>query len=142
MSRRPRLHDSAPHESVRCVVDYALARRAALAALGAGRVPRREVCDADPYLIRASRYHGEPSDHACPVCRDAGLVTVTYTFGDCFRGDVSGRARSTRELSALAEELPEFNVYVVEVCGACRWNHLLTSYVLGTGQPVRRRARS
>lgn len=142
MPRRLRLYDSAPHESVRCVVDYALARRSSLAALAQGRVARREVCDADAYLLRAARYHGERSQDPCPVCRDTDMVTVTYTFGECFRPDVSGRARATRELAALAAELPEFNVYVVEVCRACRWNHLLTSYVLGSGAPVKRRARS
>jgi hypothetical protein len=26
----------------------------------------------------------------------------------------------------------EFNVYVVEVCRTCSWNHLVQSYVLGT----------
>lgn len=127
---------------MRCVVDYALARRATLSALARGRIPRRDACDADAYLLRAARYHGEPADTPCPVCRDGGLVTVTYTYGECFRPDVSGRARHSRELAALAAELPEFNVYVVEVCVACRWNHLVTSYVLGTGAPLKRRARS
>ena len=32
---------------------------------------------------------------------------------------------------------------IVEVCRDCAWNHLVTSYVLGTdGLPARRRARS
>src|SRR3954471_2416526 len=61
----------------RSVVDYALVRRAALADLAAGRVARREVCDAQPYLLRAARYHGQPTQEPCPVCRHA-LVHVTY----------------------------------------------------------------
>jgi hypothetical protein len=69
-------------------------------------------------------------------------VRVSYTYGDCFRADVNGRARTPRELSALADEHPEFTVYLVEVCADCRWNHLLASYVLGTGEPIARRARS
>jgi hypothetical protein len=69
-------------------------------------------------------------------------MTVTYTYGECFRADVNGRARATRELDGLAAELPDFTVFVVEVCPGCRWNHLRTSYVLGTGEPVKRRARS
>jgi hypothetical protein len=128
--------------SARGVVDYALARRAALFDLAAGRVSQAEVCDAQTYLLRAARYHGEPLDRPCPVCRRDAMTSVTYTYGDCFRGDVNGRARRTGDVAALARELPEFAVYVVEVCPECRWNHLVTSYVAGTGEPARRRARS
>jgi hypothetical protein len=69
-------------------------------------------------------------------------VHVCYTYGDCFRADVNGRARRTHELLGLADEMPEFTVFKVEVCAECRWNHLVASYVLGNGQPARRRARS
>ncbi|MDQ1698481.1 MAG: hypothetical protein QOG34_344 [Frankiaceae bacterium] len=128
--------------SARGVVDYALARRAALFDLAAGRSRPADVCDAQTYLLRAAHYHGEPLDQPCPVCRRDGLTSVTYTYGDCFRNDVNGRARRTGELLALAREFAEFSVYVVEVCPQCRWNHLVTSYVLGTGEPARRQARS
>jgi len=128
--------------SARGIVDYALAKRAALFDLAAGRARQADVCDAQTYLLRAARYHGEPLERPCPVCQGAGLTSVTYTYGDCFRADVNGRARRTVELTPLARELPEFSVYVVEVCADCRWNHLVTSYVLGTGEPAQRRARS
>ena len=123
------------------MVDYALVRRATLADLVAGRVTRHEVCDAQAYLLRAARYHGQPTQDPCPVCSH-DLVQVTYTFGDSFRADVNGRARTPRELAELARMHPDFTVYLVEVCTECRWNHLLTSYVLGTGEATRRRARS
>jgi hypothetical protein len=126
----------------RAVVDYSLARRSTLAELAAGRLDRREVCDAQTYLVRAARYHGQRGEGVCPGCGGAGLAHVSYTFGDCFRSDTNGRARHTRELLALADEVDEFTAYVVEVCADCRWNHLLASYVLGTGVPVKRRARS
>ena len=141
MSRAQR-HEIAPAPGARCVIDYALARRSALAALASGRSRTGDVCDAQPYLLRAARYHGERAQVPCPVCTSDQLSTVTYTYGDCFRGETNGRARPTRELAVLAAELSEFTVFVVEVCPACRWNHLLTSYVLGTGAPTRRRARS
>jgi len=128
--------------SARGVVDYSLAKRAALFDLAAGRARQVDVCDAQTYLLRAARYHGERLDRPCPVCRHEGLTSVTYTYGDCFRADVNGRARRTVELAVLARELPEFSVYVVEVCAECRWNHLVTSYVLGTGELTRKRARS
>ena len=35
----------------------------------------------------------------------------------------------------MAYEYGEFRVYVVEVCTTCHWNHLVTSYMLGDGQP-------
>jgi uncharacterized ParB-like nuclease family protein len=141
MSRRTTL-GSGLDPSARDVVDYALAKRAALFDLAAGRTGPIDVCDAQTYLLRAARYHGEPLDRPCPVCQRDGLTAVTYTFGDCFRADANGRARRTADVAALARELPEFSVYVVEVCLDCRWNHLVTSYVLGTGEPARRRARS
>ena len=128
--------------SARGVVDYTLAKRAALFDLAAGRARQADVCDAQTYLLRAARYHGEPLDRPCPVCRRDGLASVTYTYGDCFRADVNGRARRTADLGSLAREFAEFSVYVVEVCAECRWNHLVTSYVLGTGEQARRRARS
>lgn len=129
--------------SARCVVDYSLARRAALAGLRAGRINPRDACDAQVYLRRAARYHGEPSTEICPVCDTERLVIVTYAFGDCFPRGGNGRARARRELRELALVMPDFSVFVVEVCLGCGWNYLVTSYVLGTGAPVaRRRARS
>ena len=126
----------------RAVVDYSLARRATLGDLARGRLGRRDVCDAQAYLVRAARYHGHAVDDVCPLCGAAALGQVFFTYGECFRGDTNGRARPTRELLALADEVGEFTAYLVEVCADCRWNHLLASYVLGTGAPVKRRARS
>lgn len=124
------------------MIDYALARRAALADLFSGRASSLDVCDAHPYLLRAARYHGEPTESDCPVCKRERLTHVTYTYGDCFRSEVNGRVRRSGQLAALAREHEEFTVYVVEVCQTCGWNHLVTSYVLGTGEPARRQARS
>ena len=124
----------------RDTVDYGLARRATLADLFSGRASTMDVCDAHPYLLRAAKYHGEPTETPCPVCKRNPLTHVTYTYGDVFR-ETNGRVRATAELAAMERELTEFSVYVVEVCRACSWNHLVTSYVLGTaGAPARRSA--
>jgi hypothetical protein len=136
MSLRRALADT----DARGVVDYALARRATLAALASGRTSPLDVCDAHPYLLRAARYHGERCESSCPVCGRDRMANVTYTYGDCFRADVNGRARRTRELAALANEYDEFRVYVVEVCEDCGWNHLVVSAVLGSGSPAARQA--
>jgi hypothetical protein len=127
--------------SQRSFVDYALARRATLAALFRGGASMTDVCDADPYLLRAARFHGEPTTTTCPVCRKHKLAHVTYVFGDEL-GAYSGRIKATKELEPMAHQYGEFRVYVVEVCQGCAWNHLITSFVLGDGvprTPVRRR---
>lgn len=103
-----------------------------------------DACDADPYLLRAAKHHGEPVERDCPVCRKEKLTHVTYVFGDEL-GPYSGRIKATRELEPMAREYGEFRVYVVEVCQGCGWNHLVSSYVLGDGvprTPARRRRRA
>src|SRR5579864_8716189 len=66
----------------RCVVDYALARRATLASVLAGHTTVADVCDAHPYLLRAAKYHGETTDVRCPICRKTKVTHVTYVYGD------------------------------------------------------------
>jgi hypothetical protein len=116
----------------RQVVDYALQRRALLADVAAGRVGVGEVCDASPYLLRAARFHGEPTAETCPVCRKERLVQVSWVFGDELR-HAAGSARHPDEIETIANSHADFSVYVVEVCCTCSWNHLVLSYVTGTG---------
>ncbi len=123
----------------RALVDYALARRALLHELrtaGPFSAQRAEACDADPYLLRAARHHGEATERPCPVCAIPGLVHVTYVFGDEL-GYRSGRVVASEALPQMAHEHGQFRVYVVEVCAACGWNHLHLSYALGDGVPRR-----
>jgi len=119
-------------ETVRSLIDYSLARRAILAALFGGRATATDVCDAHPYLLRAAKFHGEPTSEQCPVCRKEPLTHVTYTYGDAL-GQYSGRIKATRELAQMEHDVSEFTVYVVEVCQSCGWNHLRESYILGHG---------
>lgn len=114
----------------RQVVDYALQRRSLLAEVYAGRVGVAEVCDANPYLLRAARFHGRSSEVTCPICRKEQLTQVSWVYGDSL-GPVSGSARTPEELARLADDKGEFTVHVVEVCRTCSWNHLVQSYVLG-----------
>jgi hypothetical protein len=124
----------------RSVVDYGLARRATIASVLAGRATLTDVCDAHPYLLRAAKFHGEATDRPCPICRKAKLTHVTYVYGDQL-GQYEGRVKQGPELAEMATEYGEFQVYVVEVCQSCAWNHLASSYVLGTGEPPARRSR-
>ena len=114
----------------RQVVDYALRRRSLLAEVYSGRTGVSEVCDANPYLLRAAKFHGKPSSVTCPICRKEQLTLVSWVFGDHL-GAVSGSARTAEELVLLATRFDEFSVHVVEVCRTCSWNHLVKSYVLG-----------
>jgi hypothetical protein len=126
--------------SRRAVVEYGLARRATLASVFAGHTTVADVCDAHPYLLRAAKFHGEPTETGCPICRKSKLTHVTYVYGDEL-GQYAGRVKQERELAEMADEYGEFRVYVVEVCQSCGWNHLATSYVLGTGKPPARKGR-
>lgn len=126
--------------SQRSVIDYALARRAVLADLFAGRASQVDVCDAHPYLLRAAKYHGEATDVPCPVCKRENVTDVCYVYGDELK-ESSGSARARADLPRLAAEYAELSVYVVEVCRTCGWNHLRTSSVVGTAGLRQRRAR-
>ncbi|RZQ65069.1 DUF5318 domain-containing protein [Amycolatopsis suaedae] len=118
----------------RQIVDYALQRRALLAEVYSGRVGTMEVCDASPYLLRAAKFHGQPTSTTCPVCRKEPLTQVCWVYGDELK-HAAGSARTPEELARMANLFSEFTVYVVEVCRSCAWNHLVQSYVLGTDTP-------
>jgi hypothetical protein len=114
----------------RQVVDYSLRRRALLLEVYSGRVGTYEVCDASPYLLSAARFHGEATDERCPVCRRENLTHVHYIYGDELKQS-AGQARSRSELASLATSVREIQVYVVEVCRGCGWNHLVEQFLLG-----------
>ena len=123
----------------RRMVNYALQRRSVLRGLYGGQAFNGfDICDADPYLLRAARFHGTATEVPCPVCRvtDGGetLAHVTYVYGEQL-GHIAGSAIDPARLATMAYEYGEFRVYVVEVCSTCHWNHLVTSYVLGDGKP-------
>lgn len=124
----------------RSVIDYSLARRATLADLFAGRLSSLDVCDAHPYLLRAAKYHGEATASDCPVCKREPLIHVTYVYGDELK-DATGQVRTAVELPKMARDYADLTVYVVEVCRSCGWNHLTTSYQIGTGGLRARRIR-
>ncbi|MDT4937169.1 MAG: hypothetical protein QOG80_840 [Pseudonocardiales bacterium] len=116
--------------SERDVVDYALQRRAVLTDIAFGRISRSDACDAHPYLLLAAQHYGEVSPASCPVCEKRHQRHVHYVYGDEL-GKAAGQAKSRAELAQLARQHEEFDVYVVEVCPDCGWNHLIRSFVLG-----------
>ncbi|AZI59663.1 hypothetical protein EH165_15035 [Nakamurella antarctica] len=114
----------------RGVVDYALRRRSVLSAVTSGRTAVKEVCDADPYLVRAAKFHGVATDQPCPLCRKETVTNVYWVYGDEL-AHAAGTARDPAELTRMAGEYSEFSVYMVEICLTCSWNHLVQSFVLG-----------
>jgi len=67
---------------------------------------------------------------------------VHYIYGDELKQS-AGQARKLAELLVLAMTLREFQVFVVEVCQSCAWNHLTEQYLLGrdaltTDEPLER----
>ena len=88
-------------KSKRAFIDYSLDKRATLLALFRGVV---DACDADPYLIRAAKYHGEKTARKCPVCKKDSLVELRYTFGDQL-GQFSGRIKNYSRWRKNSENL-------------------------------------
>jgi len=124
----------------RQLVDYTFRRRSLLAQYHSGLATKLDVCDAQPHLLQAAKFHGTPSETVCPVCRAIKLTHVRWIYGEELK-QAAGSARDPQELARLTELFTEFDVFVVEVCRACGWNHLIESYVLGTGgsqQPPQR----
>jgi hypothetical protein len=111
-------------------IDYRLARQAVLSEYRKGRLSRQQVCDAHPELVRAARALGSPTPRTCAVCEDAAVVLVSYVFGP--RLPAHGRCiTSAAELAKLDKRTDALTCYVVEVCPACSWNHLMRSFPVG-----------
>jgi hypothetical protein len=125
----------------RDVVDFGLKRYALLADVRAGRVRSAEVCDAQAYLKLAARHYGEPVASACPICDGSTLRRVHYVYGEKL-GSIAGQAKHPAELEVLAGRFDRFNVYQVEVCSGCGWNHLIKTFVLGRDDPDHPRMRT
>lgn len=109
-------------------IDYRMAKRAVLRALGTGMMSELDVCDAHPDLLRAARHIGEAADEPCPVCDSEDLRLVLYAYGKALRQG-NGYARRATELPELRARPGEVVCYIVEVCMDCTWNHLVRSFL-------------
>lgn len=110
-------------------IDYRLERQRILAAYRSGAQTQLQVCDAQDELVRNAEHCGAPTTEVCPICEASSLVHVTYVFGS--RLPSGGRCMtSVAEVQRLARRRTPYTAYVVEVCGSCRWNHLVRSFLL------------
>ena len=121
---------AAPADGLPGQVDYRLTRNAVLSQFRRGRLSRLDVCDAHPELLRVARALGQPTDESCPICESAPVVHVSYAFGRHLSPgghpfvDAAEPAKLTRRAGEVA-------CYVVEVCPACSWNHLVRTFAIG-----------
>lgn len=120
----------------RNVVDYGLSRAADIKKLHRGGALTSDYCEADPYLLKAAKFHGESAKGDCPACKSKHLVDLHYVYGDEL-GPYAGRIRKAEELLPMCSKFGEFRVYVVEVCPDCHWNYLTRAFTLGDGTPRR-----
>ena len=127
-------------EQPREIVDHTLSRRAAVYDILRTGGFNSDACDADPYLLRAAKWFGEPRGEKCPVCRKIELVDLTYVYSKEL-GAMSGYRHPKAEVSELAKNYGVLRVFVVEVCQGCHWNHVVVSYVVGDGIPRRTKRR-
>jgi len=138
---RPAVSEPIAHPEVpREVIDHSLARKAAIFDVLRTGGFNSDACDADPYLLRAAKWHGEETGNDCPICGKVELVELTYVYSKEL-GAFSGRLHPRGEIAALAQDHGVLRVFVVEVCQGCHWNHMVKSYVVGDGIPRRPKRR-
>jgi hypothetical protein len=119
-------------------VDYTLAKQDVLRRYKTGRVPRADICDAHPELVRAASSVGVNLDVECPVCEKNALKRISYVFGPSLRR-YNGRICTPERMEMLLRNHDEFVCYEVEVCVDCYWNHLVRSFVTGRAYAPDRR---
>jgi hypothetical protein len=108
-------------------VDYTLRKRSVLRDFRQGRLSLYDVCDAHPEMRRIAANVGEPTRIVCPVCHGEKLRLLNFVYGDDLDRD-NGRVFATRTIfNGLRDKYRVFTCYVVEVCIACNWNHLVRS---------------
>ena len=130
MSSRPELvPGTASPDALPGQVDYRLTRNTVLHQLRRGRLSREDVCDAHPDLLRVARSLGRDTGDACPVCEVGSVVHVSYAFGRNLSSGGFPFADGT-ELAKLTRRAGQVACYVVEVCPACSWNHLVRTYAV------------
>ena len=116
------------------VVDHSLARRQAILEIRRTGGWTFDGDDTDPYLLRAAQHYGTATDRDCPICTKEKVVDLIYVYSREL-GYASGRARRPVELPGLAMNHGFLRVFELEVCRGCGWNHVMTTYLLGDGQP-------
>lgn len=114
-------------------VDHSLLKRQRLQEYRAGKVSRRQICEATAQLVAAARFHGDVAPERCPICKGENLRVVKWIFGDNL-GRRSGTACGDIELSGIVKEYGSCTVKEVEVCPDCKWSFLIRSLQVDRAQ--------
>lgn len=110
------------------VVEHRLIREYVLRQYQSGRMGREDICDANPELLRVANNLPHTTGAVCPVCDASTLNTVRFAFGKDL--PAQGRAISSDgEIVEFHRSGLAFDIYHVEVCTSCRWNHLISKIV-------------
>ena len=126
-------------------MDYRFARRQLLHRYRAGELTRGDICDAQGELLRIAANLSRKSTAPCPVCAELKLRIVRFAFGPKLPsgGRVVEDNAHLRKLADRYAKSTGARIYSVEVCVACRWNHLLQIVPLGASvTPARPVAKS
>ena len=114
-------------------IDYRFARRQLLHRYRSGELTRGDVCDAQAELIRIALNHSRKATSPCPICAQRELRIVRFVFGS--KLPAGGRVvENNTHLLKLSERYGGSSgarTYSVEICLACRWNHLLDIVPMG-----------
>ena len=122
-------------------IEYRLKRNTLLYNINEGVVMVEDACDAHPELIRAAKGVGRGMGEMCPICAESELRQVVYVFGD--KLPASGICPVSRaDLRSYEQRDLPVTCYAVEVCVACRFNHLLRKWEAGGPRPEARRSRA
>lgn len=109
-------------------VDHRLLREYVIREYKRGRVSKEEICDASEELLRVARHFGRQTGKPCPICESINLVYVGFAFG----ANLPAGGQVVAEI-AVGDTLirsKNFDLYKIEVCRDCLWNHLVQKYVV------------
>ncbi len=110
-------------------VDHRLLRENLIRDYRSGRVSKEEICDATEELLRVADNFGEGASKPCPICGAESLVYVEFAFGA--RLPSSGQVVPNGVLLEETVRSKKFDMYQVEVCKDCLWNHLVQKHAIG-----------
>lgn len=121
---------SRPTRDQSAVVEYRLMRDVQMARVLSGAKAVEDLCDAQSELLRVANNLGKRLSEQCPLCHDDVLREVLFLFGP--KMPASGLVPASRaEFLRFQRGADVLQCYAVEVCVACKFNHLARRFAIG-----------